>query len=99
MTTTEIPPLPESQRAPEPEVEVYPVLLVQLQDELANARLREAAWISLVVHLLLIIALATFAAAQAGSIKLGGAVDQGQGTDLHRSACGQAASREETRYR
>ena len=34
-----------------------PVLLVQLQDELARSRVREAFWISLFVHLLMIIAL------------------------------------------
>jgi TonB family protein len=36
-----------------------PVLLVQLQDDLARSRLREAFWISLVAHLLLLITLAT----------------------------------------
>ena len=35
-----------------------PVLLLQLQDDLARSRLREAFWISLVTHLVLIIALA-----------------------------------------
>ncbi|MGI9102911.1 MAG: TonB family protein [Terriglobales bacterium] len=37
-----------------------PVLLIQLQDDLARSRLREAFWISVVVHLLLVI---TFVAA------------------------------------
>jgi TonB family protein len=35
-----------------------PVLLIHLQDDLARSRLREAFWISLVAHLLLVIALA-----------------------------------------
>jgi len=38
-----------------------PVLLVQVQDDLARSRLREAFWISLIAHLLLIIALANAA--------------------------------------
>src|SRR5438874_500480 len=32
-----------------------PVLLIQLQDDLSHSRLREAFWISLIVHLLLVI--------------------------------------------
>ncbi|HET6317395.1 MAG TPA: hypothetical protein VFG86_13120, partial [Chloroflexota bacterium] len=34
-----------------------PVLLIQLQDDLARSRMREAFWMSLVVHLLTLIAL------------------------------------------
>src|SRR5271166_571857 len=34
-----------------------PHLLIQLQDDLARSRRREAAWISIIVHLLLIILL------------------------------------------
>lgn len=36
-----------------------PVVLLELQDELARYRLREALWISLIVHLLVVIAVAT----------------------------------------
>jgi TonB family protein len=36
-----------------------PVLLLQLQDDLARSRLREAFWISVVFHLLLVMAVAT----------------------------------------
>ncbi len=36
-----------------------PVLLIQLQDDLARSRLREAFWISVVAHLLFVIAVAT----------------------------------------
>jgi TonB family protein len=39
------------------EVETVPVLLVQLQDDLSRARMREAFWISLIVHLLIVIGL------------------------------------------
>jgi len=39
------------------EMETVPVLLVQLQDDLSRARMREAFWISLIVHLVIIIAL------------------------------------------
>lgn len=39
------------------DVEAVPVLLVQLQDDLSRARMREAFWISLIVHLIIIIAL------------------------------------------
>jgi TonB family protein len=37
--------------------ETVPVLLVQLQDDLSRARMREAFWISLIVHLIIVIAL------------------------------------------
>lgn len=40
-----------------PAVYEAPVLLIQLQDDLARSRLREAFWISVVVHLLLVIAI------------------------------------------
>src|SRR5512146_1482547 len=56
MATTEIPPHP---RTPEDELHDAPVLLVQLQDDLARARLREAFWISLVLHLVVIIGVGT----------------------------------------
>ena len=39
------------------DAETVPVLLVQLQDDLSRARMREAFWISLIVHLVIIIAL------------------------------------------
>src|SRR4029077_10636776 len=35
-----------------------PHLLIQLQDDLARSRRREAAWISIIVHLILIVTLA-----------------------------------------
>ena len=57
MATTEIP--PTRPRTHEDELHDVPVLLVQLQDDLARARLREAFWISLVFHLVVIIALGT----------------------------------------
>lgn len=41
-----------------PPVEFAPVLLAQLQDELARSRMREAFWISVVLHLVIAIALA-----------------------------------------
>jgi len=41
-----------------PGIEVTPHLLIQLEDDLERARLREAAWISVVVHLLVVILLA-----------------------------------------
>lgn len=37
-----------------------PTLLVQLQDDLSRSRLREALWISVVVHLLVVIAIVNF---------------------------------------
>src|ERR1700739_4457241 len=37
-----------------------PHLLIQLQDDLARSRRREAAWISIIVHLVLIVLLAKF---------------------------------------
>jgi TonB family protein len=39
------------------DLETVPVLLVQLQDDLSRARMREAFWISLIVHLIIVIAL------------------------------------------
>jgi TonB family protein len=39
------------------DVETVPVLLVQLQDDLSRSRMREAFWISLIVHLFIVIAL------------------------------------------
>lgn len=64
MATTEIPPEPPHyspvpeltgrRRATEP-VEYVPILLNQLQDDLSRSRLREAFWISVVLHMLVII--------------------------------------------
>jgi outer membrane biosynthesis protein TonB len=53
MSTTEIPPTPEVAE------EVIPHFLMELQDDLARSRLREAFWISLIIHLILVVALAT----------------------------------------
>src|SRR5512146_721978 len=56
MAIAEIPPTelrPESSPAATAEV---PALLIQLQDDLARSRLREAFWISVVIHLVLVIA-------------------------------------------
>lgn len=47
-----------SPRVEQPEAEFTPILLTQLQDDLGRSRLREAFWISLVVHLLGVILLA-----------------------------------------
>lgn len=54
MATTEIPPNPEV--AVE---EVLPHFLLELQDDLARSRRREAFWISLLVHFILIVGLIT----------------------------------------
>ena len=54
MVTAQIPP---AEAQPEVFSDV-PVLLVQLQDDLARSRMREAFWISVVVHLLAVIAIA-----------------------------------------
>ncbi len=48
-TGVEVPPAPEG-------VEYEPVLLDQLQEDLARSRMREAFWISLIFHLMLLIA-------------------------------------------
>jgi outer membrane biosynthesis protein TonB len=58
MATAEIPPteLRPDLYAAVPEADV-PVLLVQLQDDLMRSRVREAFWISVAVHLLLVIAI------------------------------------------
>jgi TonB family protein len=69
MATTQIPPEPPRFNPLPPEVggehlartdpvEFVPVLLAQLQDDLTRSRLREAFWISVVFHLVLVIALA-----------------------------------------
>jgi len=69
MATTQIPPEPPrfnpmplevgEEHETRPEVVPYePVILAQLQDDLTRARLREAFWISVVVHMVVIIALA-----------------------------------------
>jgi TonB family protein len=57
MALTEIPPVPR--RDAEPGRHDAPVLLIQLQDDLARSRLREAFWISVILHLLLIMAVVT----------------------------------------
>ena len=53
MVTTETPPVRQS------ELHDVPVLVIQLRDELARSRLREAFWISVIVHLVLILAVLT----------------------------------------
>jgi TonB family protein len=57
MAITEIPPVRQSEPDGE-ELHDVPVLLIQLQDDLARSRMREAFWISVVVHLVVIIAIA-----------------------------------------
>jgi TonB family protein len=68
MSSTEIPTAPVN--GPEPSEDVFqnmteydvhevPVVLLELQDDLARSRLREALWISIVVHLLVVIGLVT----------------------------------------
>jgi TonB family protein len=68
MSSTEIPTAPVN--GPDPSEDVFqnmteydvheaPVVLLDIQDELARARRREALWISVMVHLLVVIALAT----------------------------------------
>jgi TonB family protein len=57
MATTEIPPVPAEQSGGV--IEGVPVLVIQLEDDLARSRLREAFWMSLVFHLVLAIALLT----------------------------------------
>ncbi|HWR14191.1 MAG TPA: TonB family protein [Terriglobales bacterium] len=66
METSEIPtaPGPETsedvfQNMTEYDLHETPVVLLELQDELARSRRREALWISVVVHLLVVIAIAT----------------------------------------
>ncbi len=58
MALTEIPPTPEAPASGSQLYEV-PALIVQLQDDLGRSRLREAFWMSVVVHLVLIISLLT----------------------------------------
>lgn len=53
MATTEIPPQPT---IPE---EAIPHFVMELQDDLARSRLREAFWISLIIHFIVIIAIIT----------------------------------------
>jgi TonB family protein len=55
MAMTEIPPVYGVEDEPGPDRHAVPVLLIQLQDDLARSRKREAFWISLVFHLLLVI--------------------------------------------
>jgi len=72
VSTTQIPPPRGSQDSGRESVELYdasywesayrdidapPTLLLQLQDDLDNARRREAFWISVVVHLLVVLAI------------------------------------------
>jgi len=56
MAITEIPPGPPQHGDYESEhLHEVPVLLVQLQDDLARSRMREAFWISVVVHLIIVL--------------------------------------------
>ncbi len=55
MVTAQIPP---AEAQPDVYSDDVPVLLVQLQDDLARSRKREAFWMSVVVHLLLVCAIA-----------------------------------------
>jgi outer membrane biosynthesis protein TonB len=54
MAITEIPPQPEIDAE-----EITPHFLMELQDDLARSRRREAFWISLIIHLVIVIAAAT----------------------------------------
>ncbi len=58
MATTETPPV-EPRSTSGSDLHEVPLLIVQLQDDLARSRLREAFWMSLVFHLLIAIALVT----------------------------------------
>ncbi len=58
MVTAQIPSTELRPEVSPPPVTEVPVLLVQLQDDLSRSHLREAFWISVVVHLLVIIAIA-----------------------------------------
>ncbi|HWR35852.1 MAG TPA: TonB family protein [Clostridia bacterium] len=67
MATFEIPPRPPDpgqpgsdhlRRSGDEAAEFAPVLLSQLQDDLARSRMREAFWISVVVHILLVLTIA-----------------------------------------
>ena len=59
MLTSEAPPVPSPeeklQSKPEPDIHELHLLLEEMQDERARSRWREAIWISVVLHLLLII--------------------------------------------
>jgi hypothetical protein len=69
MSTTQIPPANPSTRRPEGgdlydarywesayrEINEAPTLLIKLQDDLTEARRREAFWISVVVHLIVVL--------------------------------------------
>jgi TonB family protein len=57
MATTETPPTRPSESGSD--LHEVPVLLVQLQDDLARSRMREAFWMSLFFHLLIAVLLAT----------------------------------------
>lgn len=66
MASTEIPTTTPSgpgddafQNMTEYDVHEVPVVLLELQDDLARSRLREALWLSVMVHLFVVIALAT----------------------------------------
>jgi TonB family protein len=61
MATTEIPPTRKNAdliEGPDGSLHDVPVLLVQMQDELARARKREAFWISVIFHIVAIFAIA-----------------------------------------
>jgi TonB family protein len=52
------PPEPEVDDAPRPEdLHSVPILLIQLQDELTRSRRREALWLSIILHMIVIAAL------------------------------------------
>ncbi|HET8666461.1 MAG TPA: hypothetical protein VFM10_00685, partial [Terriglobales bacterium] len=59
MATIQTPPTQPEDRSSGNDLHEVPVLLVQLQDDLARSRMREAFWMSLFFHLLLAIFLAT----------------------------------------
>jgi len=66
MPITETPPAPSKQQVPPDDsamlVGFNPMLLSELQDELASSRLREAFWISVAAHLFIVIGLVTLPA-------------------------------------
>ena len=67
----------------EPSTAYVPVLLLQLQDDLSRSRKREAFWISLIVHILLVIAIVTIPnfTGRYGSVALQKAADLTQDRD------------------
>ncbi len=59
MAITEIPPEYDVDLEPGADRHAVPILLLQLQDDLTRSRKREALWMSLVIHLVLVILIAT----------------------------------------